>query len=1319
MNNVVFAAFLGGWEILVILAALLLPVVFVGVVVLLIVYFSRGKKNPVPPYSPTPPIHPTAGHRRFKAGLLFSILAGTLAVICFGLVLHNQDSADVLNQPEFFQAVESNRVVSATIDYNPQTSPLARISGTYKKRDQFNHETVARFVVENAYLSEEMQAKLLGGMPSVTIRQANTTLKKGFWTIIPLIIIGLIIIVLVGLALVIITVYIVQRTSKNGKMTPVPPVAAKTEVIPRRCPQCGAELKPDAPEGLCPACLLQRGIATEGGAPPGTPPFVPPTVPDLARLFPQLEILELIGKGGMGAVYKARQPALDRLVALKILAPRSGSDLDFAGRFTREARALAKLSHPNIVGVYDFGVAAGQRPEAPSLNYFIMEYVDGPNLRQVEQGGKLSPREALEIIPQICAALQFAHDEGIVHRDIKPENVLLDKKGRVKIADFGLAKILGQELKDFRLTGARDVVGTPHYMAPEQVEKPQEVDHRADIYSLGVVFYEMLTGELPLGKFSPPSQRVQVDVRLDEVVMRSLEKEPQRRYQHASDVKTRVETISGNPAPAGAAPAPFAAAPVPAARRDSFWKWFAVIVSCAVVIPIIVAILGMLAAIAIPNFVKARERARLQHAVLFPPGLVARWSAENSAADSVGNNHGVLLNGVDFAAGVRGRAFQFNGGGACVKIPQTPALDIANQITIEFWMRADSDNEMQTYQGLVTSDFYEVEISNGLGGQMGVNFGVSTTDNLPPRADGTTGPNNFTEISSANGGGAPVTAGAWHHVAGTYDGIQLQLYIDGQPWGNPVPHQGTLRPMGPGSFVAIGSEDGRLTCADCPGHRYFKGLIDEVGIYNRALTAGEIQAIYRFGVGNNVRNNLRRQAIRPALATGGTGLPNLVANGDFETPRVPLDPDEQHWWQVPVDALAPWQTDQPYFEIWTNGHVATRIEGNGIRQYDACYSASGEQNLEILWDNSHEGAVRQTVPTVTGQCYRLIFFHTPRPGMHSTLTVSANSHRLGTFDEDGTALATFRWRKADFTFTADSDSTTLKFFDKSDTLGAGTHLDAVELVPADGNAASDEKSDLQKTLTEAKDLMESGQYEESLRRYVWYFDHSRNDAGQKGVRLSFALSGWIELGRRYPRAKQALVEIRDGDAAAFAQGQGYFDLFQEIHSLNQYLNDDNATVALFGRIESSDPPLAQQCFGVVEGLLVDRGEYQRCLDYIGDPHAAFDSIRQSRDRMKQWEDSQAAMREQQTQRLQALAETNSAFANLPRLSAPVLPRLADKNFVGQTRQLIEILVGANRRSDAEKIRDEALSVLDDPQLKSSVEDAADKIRNRSARAGNS
>jgi tRNA A-37 threonylcarbamoyl transferase component Bud32 len=311
----------------------------------------------------------------------------------------------------------------------------------------------------------------------------------------------------------------------------------------RSCSVCGAALPSDAPAGLCPKCLLERGLHNSGSSastsayPPA--PFATPTPAELAGRFPQLEILELLGQGGMGAVYKARQRGLDRLVALKILPPEAGRDPAFAERFTREARALAKLSHANIVGVHDFGQADG-------LFYFVMEYVDGVNLRQALQGGQLQPAEALRIVPQICAALQFAHEEGVVHRDIKPENILLDKKGRVKIADFGLAKLLGRPTSD-RLTATHQVMGTPHYMAPEQIERPQQVDHRADIYSLGVVFYEMLTGELPLGRFEPPSKRVRVDVRLDDVVLRALEREPERRYQTISHVKTEVEGIVAAP----------------------------------------------------------------------------------------------------------------------------------------------------------------------------------------------------------------------------------------------------------------------------------------------------------------------------------------------------------------------------------------------------------------------------------------------------------------------------------------------------------------------------------------------------------------------------------------------------------------------------------------------------------------------------------------------------------------------------------------------------------------------------------------------------
>jgi serine/threonine protein kinase len=263
--------------------------------------------------------------------------------------------------------------------------------------------------------------------------------------------------------------------------------------------------------------------------------FVAPAPAELARRFPDLEIIELLGQGGMGAVYKARQKKLDRLVALKIMPPDSASDPAFAERFAREARALARLNHPSIVGVHDYG-------EVDGLYHFIMEYVDGLNLRQLMQGKPIDPALALQIVPQICDALQYAHDENVVHRDIKPENILIDKRGRVKIADFGLAKLVGRA-PAFTLTASQQIMGTPHYMAPEQMERPSGVDHRADIYSLGVVFYEMLTGELPLGRFAAPSQKVAVDQRLDEVVLRALEREPERRYQSISAIKTDVEAL--------------------------------------------------------------------------------------------------------------------------------------------------------------------------------------------------------------------------------------------------------------------------------------------------------------------------------------------------------------------------------------------------------------------------------------------------------------------------------------------------------------------------------------------------------------------------------------------------------------------------------------------------------------------------------------------------------------------------------------------------------------------------------------------------------
>lgn len=303
------------------------------------------------------------------------------------------------------------------------------------------------------------------------------------------------------------------------------------------CPRCRVSLPSDAPEGLCPACLFAGANSGGAGLAVTTPPLGQagegelPSLEALQQRFPQLEILELLGRGGMGAVYKARQKNLDRFVALKIILPGVASDAAFSDRFAREARMLAKLNHPNIVAVYDFG-------ELDGLHFLLMEYVDGVNLRQTLRAGSLAPREALAITPHLCDALQFAHDQGIIHRDIKPENILLDRLGRVKIADFGLAKLIARDAGELTLTGTQQVLGTPRYMAPEQMDAPATVDHRADIFALGVMLYEMLTGEPPMGKFPPPSERVRVDVRIDQVVLRALEREPARRYQRASELKS-------------------------------------------------------------------------------------------------------------------------------------------------------------------------------------------------------------------------------------------------------------------------------------------------------------------------------------------------------------------------------------------------------------------------------------------------------------------------------------------------------------------------------------------------------------------------------------------------------------------------------------------------------------------------------------------------------------------------------------------------------------------------------------------------------------
>ncbi len=319
------------------------------------------------------------------------------------------------------------------------------------------------------------------------------------------------------------------------------------------CATCGTPYLAD----LCPRCLA--GFAQD----PGDPDFADlPHEP--GERVAGCEVVGIIGQGGMGIVYKVRNLQDGRFYALKVLAPERTADPWLRRRLAREGRALLGLSHPNIVRVHSMGVDlfdamlqqakpweklqvpryGADRGEAYSI---LMEFVDGPSLRQLLAGGKLltkSRRDFVNTLLQICDGLKFAHERGIIHRDIKPENLLIDPAGTVKIADFGLAKILPPPLsppassaagaparRERALSTAQsDFLGTPRYMAPEQAANPRDVDPRADLYSAGVVFQELLGG--------PP-----VAAPLDRIVAKMLEPDRRRRYETAAAVRADLESV--------------------------------------------------------------------------------------------------------------------------------------------------------------------------------------------------------------------------------------------------------------------------------------------------------------------------------------------------------------------------------------------------------------------------------------------------------------------------------------------------------------------------------------------------------------------------------------------------------------------------------------------------------------------------------------------------------------------------------------------------------------------------------------------------------
>lgn len=271
------------------------------------------------------------------------------------------------------------------------------------------------------------------------------------------------------------------------------------------------------------------------------------TLPGGAILAGRYEVRERVGRGGMGDVFRGWDQRLQRTVAIKLVRNERAYDADFRVRFEREAKALAALSHPHILAVHDFG-------QEQDLLYLVTEFVEGSTLADLLKTRRPSMHEAVRMALQICEALHGAHRAGIVHRDIKPGNILVTRDGWIKVADFGLARFLPTAEADepTRITVQGIALGTPHYMAPEQKDPNAPVDARTDLYSLGVVVYEMLTGELPIGRFNPPSTKVPSDPRLDSAVMRALAADPAGRFGSVEDFKTELQKIvEASPAPRG------------------------------------------------------------------------------------------------------------------------------------------------------------------------------------------------------------------------------------------------------------------------------------------------------------------------------------------------------------------------------------------------------------------------------------------------------------------------------------------------------------------------------------------------------------------------------------------------------------------------------------------------------------------------------------------------------------------------------------------------------------------------------------------------
>jgi serine/threonine protein kinase len=1053
------------------------------------------------------------------------------------------------------------------------------------------------------------------------------------------------------------------------------------------CPQCGTPTPPDALGGLCPACLLHQGAIADSATEGGGRPFAPPTVDELAPLFPQFEMLELIGKGGMGAVYKARQKQLGRLVALKILPPGVSDSPAFAERFAREARALAQLNHPGIVTLYEFGKVQPPRgavsesnqdathsdrhplasPDASTadLYYFLMEFVDGLNLRQLLHARRVSPREALAIVPQICDALQYAHDQGIVHRDIKPENILLDRRGRVKVADFGLAKIVTETLTpapsppmgeggaraagegapgSFVLTDAGKVMGTPSYMAPEQAERPAEVDHRADIYALGVVFYQMLTGELPGKPLEPPSRKVHLDVRLDEVVLRALERSPELRYPQASVIKTELEALAAEATEKEAEiETPRAAGGSSDASRRGEYRAKLTLFGW----PLVHVASGIDPATGHPRIAKGIVAVGPTAIGVIAIGFRACGLLATGFLACGGMATGLIALG-PMACGLA--AFGFDTTGLVALGLRSAAGVVAMALVRAEGLVAIAPQPAGAF-GAGISGLWHLLINGGIlvAAVLSV-WGRAMRTRVPPQAGGEWKVEKY-EISPAGAvetrtpeegrqdpGAAVVLEKPWiaFCLALSYAGTLLfgglcELLRGSTPggWllgcflllalastGLALILDRFVGPQGQRTAFKIAAWLAFLTALPVIGFAGFfvHALTQQRGGWHPALAEAVIVPLIWLGA--VLLPVCSWRLWRAAIPTRNSETRrNRVDSGPAGAVRILRLPDSPLFAVVAVAALV-------LLAAWGNALAMMLVSGLMLI-------------VALVWQGraAFRGGLLVALAAM-GVAAAVVLLINLKPA--DTPAVSSTSPSA--------------W---------------------SPTLQPGR-------VP-----------DLSAILKEAADLKARGKYEPALQRHLWYHQHALEiDPAQVGVRLSFALSQWRDLAARYPKARDALVQVRDHALRDFAMGRGSVALFQEISALNRHLNSEEVTLDLFKAIHEREPALAQRCYQIAEPLLVQRGEYALCAGYIPDAQARFDRILKVRER------------------------TVPIADNATGADQALLREHIRNTFVDDTCRLIEILVAVGRRADATRIQEQAVAVSNSPKLEAAVQDAEKRLMGR-------